>query len=206
MRLWTIQSEAFWERLEYDGSIVADPEMVSEGFCGECERFSQAYEWLARRMAEKIGRPSPEAMPLWAWRQWIGERRARPDLRASGHLPRGERGVRIEFEADPASVVLSDFNLWHFPLNYWYIGESEKDSEAFDAELAGRGLNQYRQKPLLPDPVYHRRIEDSWDRVFDLDWGDWVHDKRGQSEKCIQATFWRLPLDEVVGVKRFTAR
>lgn len=205
MRLWTVQNEVFWERLESDGAITADLASVAAS-CGKWSpEWSGAYEWLARRMAEMIGRPSPEAMPLWAWQQWLGDRRARPDLRSACHLPPGERGVRIEFEADSASVVLSDFNLWHFPLNYWYIGASEEDSDAFEAELATRGLDQYTQKPL-PDSVYHKRIESSWDRVFDLDWDDWVHDKRSRSEKCIQATLWRISLDAVADVKRFVAR
>ena len=197
MKLWTVQNEFFWERLEAAGEITADPFLVAAGLCGEGERFRNAYEWLARRMDEKIGgRPFPGAMPLWAWRQWSGKR-ARPDLRSSGHLPKGERGVRIEFEIDSALVVLSDFNLWHFPLNYWYTGESEEDSESFDAEMAARGLDPYAQN--LPDSV-RRRIEDSWERVFDLDSG------RGRSENCIQATLWRIPLDAVASVKKFVAR
>jgi len=198
VRLWTVQNEFFWERLEAVGEITADLALVAAGLCCEGERFRNAYEWLARRMDEKIGgRPLPGAMPLWAWWQWCGETRARPDLRASGHLPKGERGVRIEFEIDPALVVLSDFNLWHFPLNYWYIGESEEDSESFDAELAARGLDPHARN--LPGSV-RRRIEGSWERVFDLDSG------RGRSEKCVQATLWRISLDTVAGVKKFVAR
>lgn len=203
MKLWTIQEEVFWERLEYDGSIVADPELVASGFSNGCEQFSLAYEWMVQRMAEKIGRPFPEALPLWAWQQWCGEHRARPDLRSSAHLPKGERGVRIEFEADPDSVVLSDFDLWHFPLNCSYIGESEEDCDSFDEELEAAG-HKWAQGPPL-DPVHRKRFEDSWNRVFDLDSDDWLHN-HGRSDKSIQATLWRIPLDAVVDVRRFTAR
>lgn len=111
-------------------------------------------------------------------------------------MPRGERGVRIEFEAAEDSVVLSDFEMWHFVLNGIYIGETEEGDDSFDAELASMGMDQYSQKPL-PDPEYRRRVEGSWDRVFDLG---------GGSNRCIQATLWEIPLSAVTDVKSFTAR
>ena len=68
-------------------------------------------------------------MPIWAWYQWEGSRR-KPDLRASGYLPKGEPGVRLELRVADDRVLLSDFDLWHYVLNYWYLPKSEKAGEA----------------------------------------------------------------------------
>jgi len=202
--LWTIQGTEFWDRLKAEGSIRADPKIVrTAGLCAEGSSMLLAYEWLAERMGEKIGRPSPDAMPLWAWLQWDGKRH-RPDLRSSGHLPSGERGVRIEFGIDDRQVVLSDFNLWHFPLNYGYLASNEDDAEVFDADCLANGLDFCRQKPL--PGRFHEKILRSWERIFDLGWQDHYYEASDPSEKCIQATFWELDLRAVADVKEFTAR
>lgn len=202
MKLWTIQHMPFWKRLEVAGRICADAELVkTTGFCAVDKRMQHAYDWLAAQMDGKIGRPTPDAMPLWAWLQWSGARR-RPDLRSAGHLSSGEEGVRIEFEIDDRDVVLSDFELWHFALNYGYIANSEEDDEAFDAELAKSGD---RYAVPLPDAAIHEKIVRSWDRIFDLEWENHYYHEAGD-ERSIQATFWELDLQAVRQVKEFTAR
>lgn len=204
MRLWTVQCACFWDRLRAEGSIVADPALVAAAGDGLGWAWSNAYGWMASRTAEKVpGRPHAGAMPIWAWQQWDGAARPRPDLRCGGHLTRGERGVRIGFSADDA--LLSDFDLWHFALSYWYLGESEEDCDAFEAEMARRGLDPYKQKPL-PDAECHARIEASWDRVLDLDGPDPLCGAGRRAGRCVQATLWRIGLDAVTEVTEFTAR
>ena len=145
-------------------------------------------------------------MPLWAWFQCDGATCMKPDLRSSGHLLKGERGVRIEFRVSDRLILLSDFDLWHYVLNYWYLPESQKDDEAFESELSRRGLSFYKEKPLR-NAAFHRKITESWARIFDLDWTD-----RGRSitptraKKSIQASFWELRRNQVRDVRFFRAR
>jgi hypothetical protein len=125
----------------------------------------------------------------------------RPDLRFSNFLEKGTRGVRLEIDIPDEQVVLSDFDKWHYVLNYWYLEENEEDGELFDKEIKKRGLDYYQQKPL-PDPYYHQKIVDSWKRIFDIE-------SRNEEEKrslSIQATFWELKLEQVRKVDFFVAR
>ena len=197
MILWAIQSLDAWRVLQDTGVLRTDADLAD---------FLEPYRWLADRMAERIG-PPPDgvSLPLWAWYQWEGARRPRPDLRAGGHGTPGSVNVRIEFEIDDNDIVLSDFDLWHCPLNYWYLAKDEAEGKSFEDELEKRGLDYFDQKPL-PVAKYHRRIVQSWLRIFDLDWdSDWFthadHDK-----KCIQATFWELRLGMVRKTKEFRSR
>jgi len=166
----------------------------------------EAYKWMAGQMRSRLGcRPTPDCLPLWCWSQWSGQKRARPDLRAvAWQWRRGERAVRIEFEMNDDSVLLSDFELWHYVLNYWYLPSSHADGDAFEAELEDQGLSFYKSKPVL-DSRYHRRIVQSWERIFDLDW-----QAKGiawpRSKKAVQATIWELPLDSVTSVTEFSGR
>ena len=164
-----------------------------------------AYQWMAEKMRSRIGPPpEPDCLPIWAWHQWEGTKRKKPDLRASGHLCKGERGVRIEFEQAGDGMLLSDFCLWHYVLSYWYLPVSEADAEVFEKELASHGLSFFDQKPL-PHADYHTRIVRSWDRIFDLDWSE-PDVSQPRETKAIQAAMWELKRDQVKRHKPFTSR
>ncbi|MDE2697933.1 MAG: DUF3841 domain-containing protein [Gemmatimonadota bacterium] len=197
MTLWTIQSIAVWKILQREKVLFAD-QRYSEVL------FFDAYRWMVKQMERRIESESETtSLPLWAWYQWEGKRR-KPDLRRSAHLPKGQCGVRIEFEQSDKGVLLSDFELWHYVLNYWYLPRNVADGEAFEAELSEHNLSFFEMKPL-PVRAYHQRIEDSWDRIFDLDWTE-EEISDPFSKKSIQATFWRLHLDQIRDVHFFTAR
>lgn len=200
MILWSIQSTRACRTLETSGKLRCDVRLVEKDFVA-------AYRWMAEQMDKRlrVRRSTEDASPVWAWYQWDGGgRRRRPDLRSSGHLPRGERGVRIEFAIDDEMVVLSDFQLWHYVLNYWYLPASTDEGEAFEARVAEQGLSFYRTKPL-PDPALDEAIRRSWERIFDLEWAE--EDLASpRAEKSIQAALWELPLETVRRVDEFVAR
>ena len=99
MILWTIQSPEAWAELRERGVLRAKSRHIVEA------TWLAAYKWMAEKMRSQIGPPPvPDCLPIWAWHQWEGVKRKKPDLRAGGHLGKGERGIRIEFEqADECS-------------------------------------------------------------------------------------------------------
>lgn len=83
-------------------------------------------------MSRRIGEPPLGVRyPVWAWFQYENERSRRPDLRRSAHGPSGTRAVLIEFDIAEDQVLLSDFDLWHYVLNEWYVPQTAR--EATDA-------------------------------------------------------------------------
>lgn len=102
--------------------------------------FRGPYEWMAKRLGRLVPAPSRYAAPIWGWFQCNGEACPRPDLRRTGHLPRGTRGTRLELLLPASRVLLSDFELWHYVLNDWRI------------------------------PVSGRARGKNWDKVLDLDY------------------------------------
>lgn len=199
MILWTIQTEGAWSELQNSGILRAKRENIIE------ESWLLPYQWMTEQMKIRIG-PPPEAwyLPLWAWYQWEGEKRRKPDLRAGGHLGKGEKGIRIEFNCCEDAVLLSDFDLWHYVLNYWYLPTSENEGEVFEAELAAQGLSFFRQKPV-PKAEFHRKIVGSWNRIFDMHWSE-PDLAEPFPRKSIQATVWELSLDQVRSYTHFTSR
>ena len=198
MKLWTVQPYHFWEVLQEEGMLCGDLSYVNKDWL-------PAYQWLATQMELRVGpRPHERAFPVWAWYQHDSQRRKKPDLRRSGYMTPGQRGVRIEFEIEDNLVLLSDFYLWHCVLNNGYLAESEEDDERFEAEVQASGLS-YNQYCSHPD--YHQQIVASWQRVFDLDWVDAKHWMTFQKEdKQIQGAFWELRMSDVKDVTIFVAR
>ena len=198
MILWTIQKEEAWEQLKEHGYITGVIDNIGKSWISN-------YRWMSHQMKERLSNPPCENIfPIWAWYQWENSKRNWPDLRAAGHLPKNENGVRIEFNCHENTALLSDFELWHYVLNYWYLPESTTDGEDFEAELERQGLSFYKTKPL-PHPTYHEKIVKSWTKIFDLDWSD-PDLAFPKDQKSIQATVWQLEIDQVRSYKRFKSR
>jgi len=191
--LWTIQTEKAWQVLQDKGILRTKSKFVEhDRITDNGYSTRKAYQWLSSEMFHRIG-PAPANIkyPLWAWYQWNWDKNI-PDLR-SHHLLKGEKGVRIKFEVDDDKVLLSDFDAWHFVLNYWYLPSSKKDGDSFDAEL--------KQKPLL---CFHDRIKKSWKKIFEN--GELRYVSGPRRKRSIQATMWELRRDQVRETKFFVGR
>ncbi|QDV15894.1 hypothetical protein Pan153_05130 [Gimesia panareensis] len=183
MQLWTIQTEGWLEDLQAKQVKYASYARV-------WHYFKPHYRWMARQMAERIG-TDPTRCPTFAWFKYFGTK-PRPDLRESGHFPRGTPGVRVELQVDPQQVLLSQFEMWHAVLNQTWLAENETQAKEFEA-LSEAGK--------LTRPI----MEASWNRIFDLKAGDgrsWGK----RSERAIQACLERVSIDQVRNVDHFIAR
>lgn len=191
MKLWTMQPTEVYDILMRDGVFRCDPEKVSE------PSFLDRYEWLNKKLDEKDKKPEGVQYPIWAWFRFNGKEK-KPDLRHSCYGTRGEKMVCMELEIPDEKVLLSDFDLWHFVLNNWYL------DDCFYPEY---GYEQFEESDKwfkqLSKEEQQREKEKSWDRVLNIEpfESDWI--ARG---KYVQAVFWELSRDDVKKVQFFTAR
>ncbi|MEP0263568.1 DUF3841 domain-containing protein [Dokdonia sp.] len=192
-KLWTIQDEKGWGKLQTKGILLPKEEFIPTGF-------KEGYDWMRTQMNKRIGDPNNTTQyPVWTWYQSSDATKKKPDLRGSGHLPRGDVGYRIEIEKDQKDILLSDFVLWHTPLSYRnYIADSEEEAIDFEEKL---GTIEFEKLP----PSTRNKIEKSWEKVFDMSF-DLEYYTLPFEEKAIQATFWELKTDDIIKVDRFIAR
>lgn len=187
MKLWTIQPVEVYEILQRDGVFVADETKI------DMPEFLGPYKWLCKQLNKKIPCPVGVTIPIWAWYQFCGKQK-KPDLRYSCYAARGTQCVCIELDVPDTEVLLSDFELWHWPLNNWWLDNStceeeyDKNHEWFDT---------------LSEEEKQKEREKSWQEIFKLDYveTDWM--RRGWE---IQAVFWQLKKEYVKKVQFFTAR
>jgi hypothetical protein len=184
IKLWTIQEEAAWTQAQTKGRLAADGRRV-------WREFRTPYAWLREQMTERI--PGYDgAYPMWAWTE-------RPDLRSSGHLEKGNAGVRVEFLAIRNQVLVSDFLAWHSVLNDGYCSLTERDHDDYDAraEVATGNPEQLAQ--------LEAEKRKSWERIFDIELLSQDPEWHGGT-RLLQATLGNIALDQVCKVDQFTAR
>ena len=205
MRLWTIQSYTAYESMLKTGLLTASEKDL---FCKD--EFKFAYDWIAMKMKEREIIPSQETnSPVWAWYQWEGNRKRR-DMREGGHAKRGEKIVQLTIEVPDEDVLLSDFDLFHYVLNYCYLPVDEQDDVSFEEEYKSLGLTWHDLQDFSiqsHDMVQLReKITSSWNRIFELKKKDdnWLYGEN--DKKSIQATFWKLRLDQVKKAEIFIAK
>jgi len=181
IKLWSIQHKDKLKELEANKFLICLENKYSK-------EWEKEYRWMANEMKNKIGLPkNKNQYPIWAWYQYHDSRHR-----------------RIEFEKPSNEVLLSDFILWHTPLSYKsYIGKNEEDHEQFEKKL--RELKIENVTFLnLPNRI-RSEIEKSWQRVFDMNFGDGDYaDKK--DEKMIQACCWQINENEIRKIEKFIAK
>lgn len=200
MTLWTIQPLERYEQLLKTGSICGEEPFIEPIFL-------DSYHWMLQKMEERIGKqPFSDCYPVWAWYQYNGVHKKKPDLPHNCLLPKGTKGVCIEISKNENEVLLSDFVLWHSALNKFFIGINEEDGLAFEValdKLEEQGIEPYKFDKL--PRVFQQKMIESWDKIFDLEFDDPYY-SCPKAAKSIQATFWTLSIHEVVSVMEFVAR
>ena len=126
MKFYTIQTMEFWENNKNNKYLENDYKYVTKEWVTQ-------YKWMYKQMCERI--EEVDSSMIWVWT-------TRPDLRRSGYSDRGNECVLLELELDESQVLLSDFDMWHLPLNN--ITVDMYDNEDIDKEK-------------------------SWERIFDFD-------------------------------------
>ncbi len=186
---WTVVSEEAYATLEEEGFLTCPAERSEADY-------QTAYAWMAATM-ERLGLASPREglSPLWCWVQ-AGEKGRKPD-----HRLQGEEGYLIEVRIPSDQLLISNFEHWHYVLNYWPVFSSVQASDAYDAFLEAKGLSYYSTKQL-PEP-YHQDVTVSWNQIFDLEF-HLEGDQEAVEEMIVQATFWTLRRDDVVSAQKLT--
>lgn len=204
MRLYTIQPRFVYDTLCESGVFFSEPcKDPHEWICSDSPAIKLAYDWLCDEMvARGLHRPGANVYPVWAWHQYLGQQKPKPDLRDSNMRNYARNGCHILLTLDlPDDIVLlHDFEAWHHPLNYFHLA-SQRLSNRFERKCKAAGHPLYQVVPLQ-DKTLHAEMEQSWRTIFDLSACRRLL-KRSCANQIVQATFWELHAAHVIGVVEF---
>ena len=209
MILQTIQPASVLESLQKNSIVFSRPDSFDYNEEGQPWTFKLSYDWLKKQMlARGILPKNNETDVFWAW-AWSGDLgKKKVDLRTRPYY-RNQNNVLLTIDKDPKDILLSDFNLWHYVLNYWALPASKQDEKMWDKICKNKKTNYYRIKPL---PQFNAEIEKTWELIFSLeekDNGFYCNlEKKLQKylevynqPQIVQATFWNINLDELKKVQ-----
>ena len=193
LKIWSIQPKEVINEIHNNGFVVCDPVKIGDWFGNEYDKFKPAYDWLVKRMSEKIGKPDHVRYPLWGWyiRDW---RNKKPDLRNIGYGRPGDIQYCIECEIPVKEIVLTDFQEWNCVLNDFplFVVDSDEEYERIYDKFSNLSTEEQEK--------YKR---DSWNQVFDIAPFNNGYRIKG---KYVQATFWELRKEYIKKVTKFKVR
>lgn len=172
VRVYSYQGEEAMDCYKAKGYLTGDSLHIES----DDHDFPKPYAWMREQMALRIPDFSGD-YPVWAWLK-------RPSAKPKDRKYRGTK-ERYRFTAlvPRSRILLSDYELWHSPLNQFPITLTEA---SFDAE-------EGEDNPQA-----------TWERIFEFpdslppDQRDWLGDcSRPRVQVCID----RIYVDEVVGIR-----
>lgn len=182
LKLWTVRPESDYFLLEKQGVYHTDEHLVPS-------HRLEAYYWISEQLNKKVLAPKGVSLPIWAWYRAYGLNQAKPDLRKKGHLQKGERGVRIEFNAPEDLVLLSNFDGWHSVLNNHCLALSDEEYYFYES-----------LEKTCSKSDFEKIKRESWLKIFDLN----LLENPNTYE--VQAVLWELRSEWIQKVDFFTAR
>jgi len=198
MQLWSIINQEQYDYIQKNGYLHSDGSKIWPDF-------KSPYKWLIGQMIKKIDPPPKNVTyPIWAWAQWEGESRKKPDIRTLRHSCGNGTFYRIELEIPKERIVLSNFIDWHHVLNSSYLAFSEIEDDKFDNRLMTKNL-EYGNWDNYPNDIQNV-ITESWERIFDFIsvrqycYGGEIKDRE------IQATFWVLYNNDIKKIDKFESK
>ena len=197
MRLWTIQPVDFWEASKGRGLLRADGRRLTHG-----RDFPLQYRWMREQIGKRLAGYGGKC-PVWCWSE-------KPDMRMTCWAAGGTEVVRLEVEVPEERVLVSDFELWHFPLNNGYLSRNKADDEEFDAEVERRTGKEFARwhEEIFPEDL-RERLLDSWERIFPDRWGEIEVEEEWHASppgNRLQAIVEEISVGEVLRAEPFVTR
>ena len=101
----------------------------------------------------------------------------------------------MEIEVPDNEVLLSDFMLWHHPLNGWDIITNKRLKRKVEEHF----FTNFNEKPI----EIQKLISDSWARVFDLKTRDKYYAPQPAKTRSIQATLWCVRKEYLISAEEY---
>lgn len=178
VKLFSPQAEAVWQAVENEGTAFSRREYVIKKYEESAGVFLAAYDAYVREAERIVPRPDDRAYPYWAF--------------ASEELVDRSGGLRVmRLRVPPEEAVFFDQYDWYKVLRLSYIGETDKDEEAFARVLEMRGIRDSSEAVLRPFyPDVKRQITESWKRLFRHDSA--IRNGDTSCVRAVQAGLWQI--------------
>ena len=194
MELWSIRNPLELDIIYSTGTLITNESLIDPDYIS-------AYDWMAAELDARVKRPYKLCRyPVWLWKCWDAERSCKPDLRVRWGR-KNEDLILLRLDIPDNLLLLSEFHLWHYALNGWYLPTNESDESSFEEALRKDGIDN---KWPFPEP-YHSMVVRSWRHMFA--WEQLDSSYHGSNlGSSIQAVCWEIKREWILEVSRFRSK
>jgi hypothetical protein len=169
--------------------------------------FRRPYDWIVQQMHLRGLFPSitGTSYPVWAYYHWNGIGYKKPDLRHTSLRRYAKNGpeVLMTIDIQPARLLLSDYEAWHWVLNQWHFSGTEEQTD-FESRCTAQAAGYMRSIPLQV-PALQKEMEATWQQIFDLERCAELLET-ASSARQVQAVFWELRPQDVRAAVGFSCK
>lgn len=134
MKLFTCISEEEFKSLCVSGRLVCNHNHKNV-FCNGDDNITEAYNWMANKLAEKDNPPIGVKYPRWAWYKFNGKP-IKNVWKEFAECMVSDNDVVLELSIPTERCLLSSYGMWHCPLNgsYCPLSFDEEDYIAYHSK------------------------------------------------------------------------
>lgn len=166
VKLFTMQNAKTLHQLKRDGRFINNRMHVQLHLGDIAPYFIKKYDWLTRQAARRLPKPEDVHAPIWC------------AISPRSCMSPDQNSLVYCLEVPCDQILFFDNLKWDYVLNQLYIPRDEEDEKAYRKHLSDLGipsrydLSKDRYRNQFPEEI--KRIEASWERIFDLEeWGIW---------------------------------
>ena len=209
MMCQSVITEAEYQQL-LSGRLMTDEKLVIKkgNFLYDNYLGLKAYNWISDKLEEKTGK-RPCKFPRWVWVKEEGKECARTVGTCLEESFYEGDYVLLTLDIPEDRLLLSDFEVWHYPLNGWPLFDEEEENDKFEKWREDNHLSWFIfdddevkdcDKKLVEKA--RKEIIKTWDGCFDLEKeNDYTRHKN--SEKTIQGICWEFFLEDVLIAEKY---
>jgi len=162
------------------------------------------YDYMANKLLKKCPNKPKQALdyPVWVWYKYSNDSNIYEAPLIEEYDEYEKHQVRITLEISEELVLLSDYDLWHIPLNNGFVCNNKADFDYLTHVLTSDILaNKY--------PMTLGRLRElNWELIFQLDrflcpeWNGEYVNYPNYFGRSIQGVTWVLYWDWVIDIKK----
>lgn len=153
--VWTKQNSAVLEQLKSSGRFMAKESCILADMEDTADIMLFAYDWLAKRLSERIAPPPGARYPVWL------------SLSKEATMIKEPGYAILELYVEAERIRLIDAAKWTRILNYQYLPLDDEDMREHSEYMSSIGISDSEAVLRNFYPAQKQLIVDSWDRLFD---------------------------------------
>lgn len=174
---YAAQSKIVIDTIRAKGEYIVKKEYIEKKYGEVAHIMLRAYDWFIKRFEKKVVKNEYAQYPIWLYED--------PKY-SKVHFSQKILKLKI-----PINEILEfDNTKWEKILSQEYIGLSKKDEMDFEEKMRRQGVDcgcKVFENSFYP--LLKREIENSWNRLFDID-----------EESIVQAASWIIKEEWIVEI------